>query len=164
MRVVLFLFFIIFIGCKSSSQQGVHNINSEINSKEIKELITIANKHIANKLPGFYKVFFSVEYSDYKILINREEIQPCYHKVENYPLKPFFKTEKSNFKIYYYASFLKSKTDIITECDKDYKVTSFREKSFTLLSVCKSNMKNIAVANGVNVDKLFKETKRMLCD
>ena len=95
---------------------------------------------------------------------NREQNRPCYHKVEKYPLKPFLKSEKPDIKIYYYASFLKPKTEIITRCDKDYKVTSFREKSFTLLSICKSNIKNINVAKGVDVNELFKETKRTLCD
>lgn len=163
MRIVLLIF---FIGCKSSKNQSIYNVvNSEINSEEINELITIANKNITkSKLTGFYKVFFSVEYSDYKILINREQNRPCYHKVEKYPLKPFFKSEKSNIKIYYYSSFLKAKTEIITKCDKDYKVTSFREKSFTLLSICKSNMKNMNVAKGVDVNELFKETERTLCN
>ena len=164
MRVVLFLFLVFLVGCKSSHQQITHNINSEINDEEIKELIAIADNYITRNTSGFYIVSFSVEYSDYKILINREKERPCYHNVDKYPLKPFLKKRLSGTEIYYYASFLKSKFKIMPECDKNFKVTDFGEKKFTLLSVCGSNMENIKVISGVDVDRLFKETKRKFCN
>lgn len=165
MRTIVFLLsFVVILGCKSSNSQSAYTADFEINDKEIKELITIADNYIASKSSGFYKVSFSVEYSDYKVLINKEKDKPCYHQFNKYPLKPFLKRKLSNTEIYYYASFLKPKVEIVSECDKDYKVKDFREKEFTLLSVCRTNTENIEVVSGTDVNGLFEKTKRKHCN